>query len=108
MISKPSQTCPNLLNRQWKPTNERIITGKLYSKFIKLTVSHVYAPTTDAEGETVKGSYEQLQSVTENVQEYDTVIVTGVMNAKVRVNRWNERIMGKHGTEIINNNGKGL
>ena len=37
----------------WTPISERIITGRFYSKHVKMTIVHVYAPTEDAE-ESVK------------------------------------------------------
>ena len=37
---------------EWNPTSERIIQARYYSKYIKLTVIHVYAPTEDASSET--------------------------------------------------------
>ena len=33
----------------WSPINERIIKARFYSKFVKLTMIHVYAPTNDAD-----------------------------------------------------------
>ena len=29
----------------WSPINERIIKARFYSKFVKVTMIHVYAPT---------------------------------------------------------------
>ena len=56
---------------EWKPVNERIITARFYSKFIKLTIIHVYAPTMDAEDEVKDNFYEQLQTSIENVHKHD-------------------------------------
>ena len=33
----------------WSPINERIIKARFYSKFVKLTMIHVHAPTNDAD-----------------------------------------------------------
>ena len=33
---------------EWRPTKDRIITARYHSKFIKLTIIHVYVPTFDA------------------------------------------------------------
>uniref|UniRef100_A0A0L8HCZ0 Endonuclease/exonuclease/phosphatase domain-containing protein n=1 Tax=Octopus bimaculoides TaxID=37653 RepID=A0A0L8HCZ0_OCTBM len=80
-----------------------------YSRVIKLTVIHVYAPTTDAEDEVKDTICEQLQTVVENVHKQDVVIMAGDMNAKVGANnKENERIMGKHGIGIINRDGERL
>ena len=35
----------------WKPVNERIITARLFSKFVKMSVIQVYAPTNEATDE---------------------------------------------------------
>ena len=46
----------------WSPINERIIKARFYSKFVKLTVKHVYAPTNDADEQTKKistGNYKK-------------------------------------------------
>uniref|UniRef100_A0A0L8GU75 Endonuclease/exonuclease/phosphatase domain-containing protein n=1 Tax=Octopus bimaculoides TaxID=37653 RepID=A0A0L8GU75_OCTBM len=89
-----------------KPVKERIVTASFYSKFIKLTVIHVYVTTTNAKDEVKDIFYEQLQTIVENVHAHDMIIVIGDMNAKVGVG--NERIMGKHGTGISKNNGERL
>ena len=63
----------------------------------------------DAEDEVKDNFYEQLQTATENVHKHDMVVITGDMNAKVGANNeGNERIMGKHGTGVINSNGERL
>ena len=36
---------------EWQPINDGIIMARFYSKYIKLTVIHTYAPTLDAEDE---------------------------------------------------------
>ena len=67
----------------WMPVNERIIMARFYSKHIKLTTAHVYAPTEDAE-ELVKDEfYRRLQDVLNAKKEHDMLIVTGDMNVKV-------------------------
>ena len=35
----------------WKPVNERIITAKFYSKYVKTTVIQIYAPIEDSSEE---------------------------------------------------------
>ena len=36
----------------WSPINERMIKARFYSKFVKVTMIHVYAPTNDADEQT--------------------------------------------------------
>ena len=40
----------------WTPRSERIIAARFYSKHVKTTIVHVYAPTEDAE-ESVKDKF---------------------------------------------------
>ena len=47
----------------WQPLNDRIIMARFFSKYIKLTIIHTYAPTLDSEDEDKKLFYEQLQSI---------------------------------------------
>ena len=47
VMSKEVAQC--LVN--WRPINDRIITARFYSRFIKTTVIQVYAPTNEAEEE---------------------------------------------------------
>ena len=93
----------------WTPISERIITARFYSKHVKMTIVHVYAPTEDAE-ETVKDEfYERLQDVLNNKKEHDMLVITGDMNAKVgEDNRGYEGIMGRHGIGRMNDNGERL
>ena len=94
---------------EWKPINDRIIIARFYSKFIKLTIIHIYAPTMEATDEDKDEFYEQLQSVVGSVNKHDMVLITGDMNAKVGANNTDkELVMGKHGTGTINSNGERL
>ena len=71
----------------WKPISERIITARFYSKHVKMTIAHVYAPTDDA-GESVKDEFYdenrmRLQDVLNSKKEHDMLVITGDVNAKV-------------------------
>ena len=55
---------------EWTPISERIIKARFYSKFIKLTVTHAYAPTNDAEEEKDK-FHDQLGEVIGQVKRHD-------------------------------------
>ena len=87
------------------PIDERIIKARFYSKFIKLTMIHVYAPTSDADGQTKEEFYGKLQEVAEQVHKHDMLIITGHMNAKVgNLVNGLERVMGRHGMGTVNDN----
>ena len=45
----------------WSPINERMIKARFYSKFVKLTMIHAYAPTNDADEVTKEDFYGKLQ-----------------------------------------------
>ena len=69
----------------WSPINERIIKARFYSKFVKVTMIHMYAPTneSDIDEQTKEDFYGKLQEVTEQVHNHDMLIITGDMNEKV-------------------------
>ena len=81
---------------EWTPISERVIQARFYSKYIKLTLFHIYAPTEDTAEQIKDEFYERLQDVLDSVNEHDMLIVTGDMNAKVGNNNY-ESVMGKHG-----------
>ena len=66
---------------EWTPISERIIQARYYSKYIKLTVIHVYAPTEDADEQAKDDFYTRLQDVIDGVNTHDVIMVTGDMNA---------------------------
>ena len=45
---------------EWNPISERIIQAWYYSKYVKLTVIHVYAPTKDADEKETDEFYTRL------------------------------------------------
>lgn len=91
----------------WKLLNERIITSRFYSKLLKLTVIQVYAPTTDAEDEVKYAFYEELQTIDENGDNHDMVVVSGDMNAEAgAINKETQRIRNKYRIAIIYSMGK--
>ena len=93
----------------WTPVNERIIKARFYSKYIKLTLIHTYAPTEIASEQVKDDFYTVLQEVIDSVHQHDILIITGDMNAKVGSdNRSFERVMGTHGLGVRNDNGERL
>ena len=94
---------------EWTPISERVIQARFYSKYIKLTIIHVYAPTEDTDEQIKDEFYGRLQDVLDSVNEHDMLIVTGDMNAKVGNDNWAyESVMGKHGLGQRNDNGERL
>ena len=87
----------------------RVIKTRFYSKFVKVTMIHVYAPTNNADEQTKEDFYGKLQEVTEQVHNHDMLIITGDTSAKVG-NLFNglERVMGRHGLSSANDNGERL
>ena len=47
----------------WTPISERIITAGFYSKHVKMTILHVYAPTENAEESVKNEFYERLHII---------------------------------------------
>jgi len=56
----------------WSPINETMTKARFYSKFVKLTMIHAYAPTNDAD----EYFYGKLQEVAEQVHKHDMLIIT--------------------------------
>ena len=93
----------------WVPINERIIKATFFSRHIKLTVIHTYAPTEGADEQTKDKFYEKFQVTIQQVNKHDLLIVTGDMNAKVGNDNENyEQVMGKQGIGTRNENGSRL
>ena len=68
-----------------------------------------YAPTEEAEKEKKDNFYDSLQSTLEDVPKHDVLVVLGDFNARVGSdNTDRERIMGKHGTSTMTDNGTRL
>ena len=59
------QTAKSLMS--WQPVNDRIITARLFSKYIKTTIVQVYAPQNGCPDEEKNEFYDRLQMV------YDTI-----------------------------------
>jgi len=91
---------------EWKPVNKRIITARLFSKYIKTSVIQVYAPTEDAEEEDKENFYEQLQATFNQLPTHYVKLIMGDLNAKVGADPSGfGDIMGNHGVGERNDNG---
>ena len=63
--------------------NDRMISVHLQSKPFNITVTQVYAPTSNAEEAEVERLYEDLQDVLELTPQKDVLFIIGDWNAKV-------------------------
>lgn len=94
MLSKKAAGC--LIS--WSPVNDRIITARFDSRFIRITIVQVYAPTNDADEEAKDFFYEQVQKVIDKIPRHDIVILMGDWNAKVGDQQDGEEgVVGHHG-----------
>ena len=94
---------------EWKPITERFLYARFKSRFIKLSVVTCYAPTEEAKKEEKDNFYDSLQSILEDIPKHDVLVVLGDFNARVGNDNTNrERIMGKHGTGTMTDNGSRL
>ena len=84
------------------------MSARFNSRFAKLTIIQVYAPTNDAEDESKEVFYEQLQREVEAAPRYDVLIVMGDLNAKIGEDNEGWEVMGQHGLERMNENGGSL
>ncbi|XP_068701956.1 craniofacial development protein 2-like [Montipora capricornis] len=89
--------------------NERIMGAHFNSRYAKLTVIQMYAPTNDANDESKEEFYDQLQQEVETTPRNDVLIVMGGLNAKIgEDNKGWEKVMGQHGLGRMNENGERL
>ena len=94
---------------EWKPISDRIIYARFFSRYVKLSIIQVYAPTNEANVKDKENFYEQLQTVVESVHKHDILLVMGDLNAKLREdNDRHENIIGSHGVGERNDNGERL
>ena len=64
-----------------KPISDRIIYARFISKYMKLSIIQVYAPTNEANIEDKDNFYEQPQTVVDSVHKDDILLVMGDLNA---------------------------
>ena len=80
------------------------------SRFTKLTIIQVYAPTNDADDNSMVEFYEKLQQEVEATPRHDVLIVMGPdLNAKIgEDNEGWEKVMGQHELGRMNEIGERL
>ena len=95
----------------WEPHGPRLMTATFKTKNPNINCNFIqcYAPTETANAEDKDDFYGLLQQVTAGFSKKDILIVSGDLNAKVGSdNRGHERVMGKHGLGVDNDNGERL
>ena len=73
---------------EWTLISKRVIQARFYSRYIKLTIIHIYAPTEDTDEQIKDEFYGRLQDVLDSVNEHNMLIVMGDMNAEVENDSW--------------------
>jgi len=66
-----------------EPVNDRIITVRLQTRYTKISLIQVYAPTNTADDEEKDKFYELLQDVLDSTPEHDMKIILGYFSAQV-------------------------
>ena len=92
----------------YSPVSERIMTARLHSKHINISVTVVYAPTEDAESTIKDAFYRELNDVQSGLPTHDIKLVLGDFNARVgRDSDAHPGVIGKHSYHTeSNDNGK--
>ena len=67
----------------YTPVSERVMTARLHSKHINISVTVVYAPTEDADSIVKDNFYRELNDVQSNLPSHDIKLVLGDFNARV-------------------------
>ena len=93
----------------WAPIDERIIRARFHSRYVKLTLIHVFAPTNDTDEEVKDHFHEKFQAVVEKGPKHDFLVIAVDLSSKVGSDvEGYERVMSKHGVGTRNDNGEKL
>ena len=87
--------------------NDRMISVHFQGKPFSITVTQVYAPTSNAEVAEVKQFYEDPQDLLKLTPKKDIFFIVGDWNAKVR-SQETPGVMGKFGLGVQNEAGQSL
>ena len=92
----------------YTPVSERVMTARLHSKHINISVTVVYAPTEDADSTDKDNFYRQLNDVQSGLPSHDIKLVLGDFNARVgRDFTAHPGVIGRHSYhKEANDNGK--
>ena len=91
---------------QWKPVNSRLMSVRLKGRHTNLSIIQCYAPTNDSSDEDKDAFYGQLENCILEAPRHDVLLIMGDLNAKVgSSNEHFERVLGKEGCGVMNENG---
>ncbi|XP_030764048.1 craniofacial development protein 2-like [Sitophilus oryzae] len=91
----------------WTPVNERILTANLNLLGYKLTIIGTYGPNEDEEVALKDQYMELLNQTIIDIGSTREIVLIGDLNARVG-RRLNHHIVGRHGEETENENGRRL
>jgi hypothetical protein len=93
----------------YNPISSRIITASFDAAPFKLTVIHVYAPTSLSSEEDIETFYSDIDEALSKTDRKDIIILTGDWNAKVGIDNkdW-KSVMGRYGYGDRNERGERL
>ncbi len=93
----------------YNPISSRIITARFDAALLKLTVIHVYVPTSSSSEEDIEAFYSDIEVVLSKTGQNDIIVPTGDSNAKVGNDNadW-KSVMGRHRYGDSNERGEHL
>ena len=66
-----------------RPVSSRLITIPLKASPFSITITKVYAPTTDYDDDDIEDIYDQMQEVIDQAQKKDILVMQGDWNTKI-------------------------
>ena len=93
----------------YNPISSRIISARFDAAPFKISVIHVYAPTSASSEEDIEAFYSDIEEVITKTDKKDVIILTGDWNAKIGNDNteW-KSVMGKYGYGDRNERGERL
>ncbi|CAF2033538.1 unnamed protein product [Rotaria magnacalcarata] len=93
----------------YNPTSSRIISARFDAAPFKISVIHVYAPTSSSSEEDIEAFYNDIEEALTRADKKDILILTGDWNAKIGNDNTNwKSVMGKYGYGDRNERGERL
>ncbi|CAF2073780.1 unnamed protein product [Rotaria magnacalcarata] len=94
---------------EYNPISSRVITARFNATPFKLTVIHVYAPTSASSDDEIEIFYDSIEHALTQTPKKDIIIITGDWNAEIGSDNthW-ESVMGRYGYGDRNERGDRL